>query len=148
MRSIIPISFLFVLLFANQSFAIAPDSISNYQVHSRYHHENNPWFKFGTFKRGFDSKELKLVLDSLEAKPRRIWSRFDSLTFATTSLHTGNYALAEYYFNAIKVDFEKEGDFWYDHLNIYVVNGEYQKGLNLIHDVQPGTIEFSPLYFY
>ncbi len=148
MRSIIPIS-LFIFLFASiQGFSVESDSVSSYQVHSRYHHENNPWFKFGTFKRGFDSKELKLVLDSLESKPRRVWSRHDSLTFARTSLQTGNTALSDYYFNAIDVNFDSEKDFWYDHITIHVINGDYQGGIDLLHKAKAGIIEFTPLYFY
>lgn len=136
------------ILFSSALSFAGPESDTIPSANSPYRSEYNPWFTFGKFKRGFSNDSLKFALDSLEAKPRRIWTRQDSLVFASTSLKTGNHALADYYFDHLHVDFASEESFWYDHLMIYMLENEYTKGLQLIRHVSPGMMQFSKLDFF
>lgn len=149
MRSIFLISLIsFAYLNTQTAFGAELASDSTYRVESRYHHEYNPWFKLGTFKRGFSNSKLRITLDSLEIKPRTLWTRIDSLEFASTSLKTGNIELSEYYFNALDINYDHEEKYWYDHLTIHLIKGEYENGLTIIRKTTPGIVEFSKLYFY
>lgn len=114
---------------------------------SPYRTEYNPWYKLTTFKRGFHGDSLTLTLDKLEAKPREDWSRMDSLDFAQASLHTGNIPLSEYYFERLNLDYDRDGDFWWDQMLIYILNKDYELGIESIHKSSPGILEFSKIYF-
>ena len=136
---------IFVQLFAFISFG-QNDSIG--YVKSPYHKEATPYFKFGQFKRGFSNEILKQELDSLEAKPRKLWSREDSLHFAQVSLQTGNIELSEFYFDRLDVDFNTEADYWYNHLVIHFKLEEFDEGISLIRKSSPMIFQFSKVYFY
>ena len=114
---------------------------------SPYRSEYNPWFEFKTFKRGFSKDSLLLVLNDLESKDRKEWSRLDSLDFARTSLRTGKTELASYYFNNLKVDYNSESAFWWDQMMITILQKNYEAGIEEIHKSSPGILEFSKLYF-
>lgn len=116
-------------------------------VSSPYKTEYNPWFKLTTYQRGYDSDELKQKLDSLEAKPRRKWSRLDSLNFAQTSLRTGELELSSYYFHHLNVDFDEESEFWWSFMVVNLLNEDYDEGIENLHKNSPGIIEFSKLHF-
>jgi hypothetical protein len=115
---------------------------------SPYRSEYNPWFEFNVFKRGYKNEPVALVLDSLEAKPRSRWTRNDSLRFAQASLKTGNIELSAYYFHSLDVDYEKEEEFWWDHIVVHFLNREYNTCIQEIKLAEPGVIEFSKLYFF
>ncbi|MFT5819433.1 MAG: hypothetical protein ACI8ZM_000657 [Crocinitomix sp.] len=114
---------------------------------SPYRTEYNPWYKLSTFKRGFHSDSLTDNLDQLEAKPREQWSRKDSLDFAQASLHTGNIPLSEYYFDRLKLDYNRDQSFWWDQMMIYILNKDYELGIESIHKSSPGILQFSKIYF-
>ena len=114
---------------------------------SPYRTEYNPWYKLTTFKRGFHNDTLTNILDDLEAKERKYWTRLDSLEFAEASLHTGNIPLSEYYFDRLSLDYETDGDFWWDQMSIYIINKDFELGIESIHKSSPGILEFSKIYF-
>jgi len=116
-------------------------------VSSPYKTEYNPWFKLTTYQRGFDSEELKRELDNLEAKPRRKWSRIDSLNFAETSLKAGELELSNYYFNNLNVDYDTENDYWWSFMILNLLNGDYHEGIENMDKNSPGILEFSKLHF-
>lgn len=117
-------------------------------IKSPYRSEYTPYFTFGKFKRGFSNDSLKMHLDLLESKPRKEWSRNDSLNFAQISLRTGNKALSKYYYDNLKVRFKTEKNFWYDQLIIAYLNKRYKKGIDLITRDSPMVLEFSEVYFF
>jgi hypothetical protein len=116
-------------------------------VSSPYKTEYNPWFKLTTFQRGYDSKMLKKDLDSLESRPRKEWSRYDSLNFAEISLKTGKLELASYYFDHLDVDFDKENKFWWSVMVLHILTENYDEGIESIHKNNPGILERSEIYF-
>lgn len=117
-------------------------------VDSPYRSEYNPWFTLPVFNRGYENGPLKITLDSLESKPRKYWSRSDSLKFAQTSLKTGNVELAAYYFHNLKVDHETEEEYWWNHLVIHFINREYNTCIQVIRNAQPGVVEHTRLFFF
>ncbi len=134
-----------IILFQNVGFS-QRDSVK--YIKSPYRSEYTPYFEFGKFKRGFSNDSLKLDLDVLESKPRKEWSRKDSLNFAQISLRTGNIALSSYYYKHLNVSFKKETEYWYDQLMIAYLNKEYTKGLDLITRDSPMVLEYSKIYFF
>ena len=117
-------------------------------IESPYRNEYNPWFEFNVFKRGYKNEPLAKVLDSLEATPRKYWTRSDSLIFAQTSMKTGNFDLAAYYFDNLKVNYKQEEEFWWDQLILHFLNREYNTCIQVITKAEPGVVEFSKLYFF
>ena len=117
-------------------------------VKSPYRSEYTPHFELTIFKRGFHKDSLSLALDSLEAKPRTSWSRIDSLNFARISLKTGRLELAEYYFEHLSVDLKNEEKYWYDHLMVHYLKGQFQEGIDVISSESPLIIEYSRMYFF
>jgi len=147
MYFLLRIKYLFyIALLVTCSFGLA-QSDSTRRVSSPYKTEYNPWFKLSTFQRGFDSKELKTELDILENKPRKEWSRSDSLNFAEISMKTGKLELAQYYFNALQVDFDEENDYWWDLMVLNILTEHYNAGIESIHKNHPGILEHSKIYF-
>ncbi|MFT4600541.1 MAG: hypothetical protein ACI857_000715 [Arenicella sp.] len=139
--------FLFVFLFcATYSVGYGQRDSVKY-VKSPYRAESTPNFVFKQFKRGFSNSVLKLKLDSLENKPRKEWSRLDSLKFAEASLQTGNRDLSKFYFQNLNVDFQDEEDYWYDQLMIDYLNEDYVRALAKIKKSSPMILEFSKIYF-
>lgn len=126
------------------SFALA-DSTSRHQ--SPYRTEPNPWYKLTTFQRGFDSDSVRSNLDTLEAKPRKNWTRIDSLHFAETLLQTGSTDVSAYYFLYLKPDFYDEEKYWWDESVNYILNEEYPEGIERIYESSPGILKFSKIYF-
>lgn len=116
-------------------------------IKSPYRTEYTPHFKLGSFKRGFSNKLLKMSLDSLEAIPRTLWSRNDSLRFAQISLQTGNTALSQYYFDQLNVDYNNEEIYWYDQIMIYYIRGDFKGGIKKINKDSPMIIEHSKMFF-
>lgn len=139
-----PLFSLFFSIFLNSAFSQETPVV----VESPYHNEYNPWFKFGTFKRGFRNELLTQTLDSLEAKPRKYWTRTDSLSFARASKKTGNLDLAAYYFDNLDVDYTLEYEFWWDRLVIHFLNREFNSCLYFIREAEPGLVEHSKLWFF
>lgn len=117
-------------------------------IKSPYRTEYTPYFEFGKFKRGFSNDSLKIALDILESKPRKEWSRTDSLNFAQISLRTGNSALSNYYYENLDASFKYESDYWFDQLIISYINGEYARGLGLITRDSPMVLQYSKVYFF
>lgn len=117
-------------------------------IKSPYRKEYTPHFELSTFKRGFASDSLKIVLDDLESKPRTTWSRNDSLEFAQISLKTGNIKLSKYYFDHLKIDLKHEEEAWFDQLMVYYVNEDYEAGLQKIIKDSPMILEYSKMYFF
>ena len=117
-------------------------------VKSPYRAEYTPHFALGKFKRGFSNDSLKMSLDSLETKPRTMWSRHDSLQFAQISLKTGNKILSQYYYDHLKPDVDKEFDYWSDQLIIFYLNKAYLRASNFITKESPMILEFSKIYFF
>ena len=144
MRLINPL-FLFLLLVT--SFNVAAQKDSTIYVDSPYRSEYNPWFNFTKFKRGFDNDSLKLILDELEGKPRKKWSRMDSLHFARTSLQTGNIKLSNYYFQHLDVNYNTENEFWWEEMAIHILHEDFDEGIERIHEESPGIYQFSKIYF-
>lgn len=118
------------------------------RAESPYRSEYNPWFKFGIFKRGFKNETLKLHLDSLEAKPKKYWTRKDSLTFADVSMKTGNLELSAYYFDQLSVNFETEENIWWNRLVLHFIDREYNSCLSMIREQEPGIVEYSKFWFF
>lgn len=116
-------------------------------IKSPYRAEYTPHFELGKFKRGFSNDSLKIDLDILESKPRKEWSRKDSLDFAQISLRTGNTALSNYYYEHLNANFKKEKEYWYDQLIIAYLEGEFKKGLAHITKDSPMVLEYSEVYF-
>ena len=129
------------------AFRVHGQSDSIVRVPSPYKNEYNPWYKLTTFQRGFHSHELTSNLDDLERKPRSNWSRADSLNFAKTSLHTGNIALSQYYFNNLNISYSEEESYWWDQMMIFIINEDYEGGIETIHKSRPGILEFTKIYF-
>jgi hypothetical protein len=121
---------------------------STEQVSSPYRSEYNPWFKLGTFKRGFKNETLKLQLDSLESKPRQSWTRKDSLKFAVVSMKTGNLELASYYFDHLSINFDQEEDIWWSRLVLHFIQREYNSCVSMIRGQEPGLVEFTKFWFF
>jgi len=121
---------------------------ANEYVDSPYRSEHNPWFTLPVFKRGYKNEPLKIMLDSLESKQRKYWSREDSLKFAQTSLKTGNIELAAYYFQNLKVDYENEEEYWWNHVIVHFLNREYNTCIQVIQNAEPGVVEHTRLYFF
>lgn len=117
-------------------------------ISSPYRNEYNPWFKFGIFKRGYKNEHLTPRLDSLEAKPRKFWTRQDSLDFAEVSKKTGNLELSVYYFDHLKVDYKTEEKFWWERLVLHFLQHEYNSCLAMIRQAEPGLVEYSKLWFF
>ena len=126
------------------SYAIA-DSTAWHQ--SPYRSEPNPWFKLTPFQRGFDNDSLKIYLDTLEAIPRKDWTRMDSLEFAETLLKTGSFEVSAYYFLYLDPDFETEESYWWDKSVNYILNEDYAEGIEHIYESSPGIHKFSKIYF-
>ncbi|WP_066759881.1 hypothetical protein [Crocinitomix algicola] len=143
----INIILLFLFLFQANSFAQTDSVEQTVRVVSPFRTEYNQWFKFTKFQRGFDSDSLKMILDQLEGKPRKQWSREDSLNFAQTSLQTGNTKLSAYYFENLNVDFNAENDFWWSEIVLYIIQKDYERGIEKIHRSNPGIFELSKIYF-
>lgn len=139
---------LLLLVFSATNFSSKAATDDESQIKSPYRSEYNPYFEFGTFKRGFKNETLKLNLDSLDQKPRKLWNRADSLEFADLSLKTGNTELAEYYFEHLKIDFDKENDTWWNRLVLHYVNRQYNSCIGMIRTEEPGLVEFSKLWFF
>lgn len=139
-------SLILALLITTTSSSVAQND-TIIRADSPYRSEYNPWFKFTKFKRGFDSDSLKLALDILEGKPRKSWSRMDSLNFARTSLQTGNIRLANYYFQHLNVNYDTENEFWWEEMVIHILHEDYDLGIERIHQESPGIYEFSKIYF-
>jgi hypothetical protein len=115
---------------------------------SPYRSEYNPWFKLGTFKRGFKNETLRLHLDSLESKPRKYWTREDSLKFADVSMKTGNTELASYYFDHLLINFDTEEDIWWNRLVLHFIQREYNSCVSMIRQQEPGLVEFTRSWFF
>lgn len=147
LQQLIKISFIaLIFLTAQKSWGQNQDSVS--YIKSPYRAEYTPHFKLGVYKRGFATDSLKMSLDSLDQKPRGLWSRRDSLVFAEASLKTGNIKLSEYYFNHLNVDFDRERRYWYDQLMIYYLKKDFEAGVKEITTSSPMILEFSDIYFY
>lgn len=140
-------NFLFLLCWLSLSFVGFGQTETNNRTQSPYNAEYNPWFKFTKFKRGFDSDSLKTILDQLEDKSRKIWTREDSLNFARTTLQTGNNRLSAYYFSHLNVDYKTENDYWWAEMILYILQKDYDQGIERIHQTSPGILEFSKIYF-
>lgn len=138
---ILLISFLFA---STLSFAVADSTVRS---QSPYRTEPNPWYKLPTFQRGFDSASLKTNLDNLEAKPRKKWTRIDSLNFAETLLQTGSIDVSAYYFLYLDPDYRTEANFWWDESVNYILNEEFAEGIESIYESKPGIHKFSKIYF-
>ncbi|MBI3134950.1 MAG: hypothetical protein HYZ14_09795 [Bacteroidetes bacterium] len=121
---------------------------SDVSVDSPYRSEYNPWFKLGVFQRGYKNEHLAARLDSLESKPRKYWSRQDSLNFAEVSKKTGNLDLSAYYFDHLNVDYKREERFWWERLVVHFLQHEYNACLRVIRDAEPGLVEYSKLWFF
>ncbi len=121
---------------------------STEQVSSPYRSEYNPWFKLGTFKRGFKNETLKIQLDSLETKPRQFWTRMDSLNFAVVSMKTGNSELASYYFDHLSINFEQEEEIWWFRLVLHFIQREYNSCVSMIRKQEPGLVEYTKFWFF
>ncbi|MBK8925418.1 MAG: hypothetical protein IPM74_05805 [Crocinitomicaceae bacterium] len=117
------------------------------KVDSPYRSEYNPWFKFGTFQRGYKDRNLRPVLDSLEAKPRKLWTRKDSLTFAQVTKQTGNLDLSAYYYDNLNLKYIVDSAYWWDRLVIHYVHHEFNTCLRVIREAEPGLVEHSKLWF-
>ena len=137
----------FLLFFVNLPNGYSQDDTVRY-VKSPYRSEYTPYFELSQFKRGFSNDSLKKALDTLEAKPRNIWLRSDSLKFAQISLQTGNRSLAKYYFNELKVDIDKEERYWYDQLMIPFLDKKYDQAQKRIRKESPMVLQFSRIYFF
>lgn len=136
---------IFILFVVANTTTAQSDSLV--RVPSPYRTEYNPWYKLTRFQRGFEKSRLIVILDSLEAKPRKEWSRSDSLEFAEATVHTGNIDLSEYYFNALNVSYTKEEKYWWDQMMVFIQNGNYEAGIESIHKSSPGILEYSKIYF-
>ena len=117
-------------------------------IKSPYRSEYTPHFELGQFKRGFSNDSLKRALDTLESKPRTIWKREDSLTFAQISLRTGNKALARYYFKSLNVNLHTEERYWYDQLMIPFLNKQFDIAQKKIRTESPMVLQYSKIYFF
>ncbi|MGV6861743.1 MAG: hypothetical protein ACWA41_08210 [Putridiphycobacter sp.] len=118
-----------------------------YKIEHKYHTEYSPYFTFEKFQRGELKFKLSERLDSLNSKPKTLWSRKDSFNFAQSNLLMGNYRLSEHYFNSL--DFApgihpKEN---IHHLVSHYVYGEFQEGLTLITEMYPRIIRYNQIYF-
>jgi hypothetical protein len=136
----------FVALLLTSSHTMAAENTE--QAASPYRSEHNPWFKLGTFKRGFKNETLKLQLDSLESKPRKYWTRNDSLKFAVVSMKTGNSELASYYFDHLSIRFEQEEEIWWNRLVLHFIQREYNSCVSMIREQEPGLVEFTKFWFF
>ncbi|MBK6953279.1 MAG: hypothetical protein IPH24_14925 [Crocinitomicaceae bacterium] len=142
------ISRLIVFVFAFLTIGHAMAAGETEQATSPYRSEYNPWFKLGIFKRGFKNETLKLHLDSLESKPRRSWTRQDSLKFAVVSMKTGNSELATYYFDHLTINFEQEEEIWWNRLVLHFIQREYNSCVSMIRKQEPGLVEFTKFWFF
>lgn len=144
------IKYLLILGFAIcvQNNLAAQEPGNSDHVDSPYRSEYNPWFKFNVLYRGYENEPLTLTLDSLESKPRKYWNRTDSLKFAQTSLKTGNIDLAAYYFHNLKVNYDTEEEYWWNHIIVHFLNREYNTCIQVIKLAEPGVFEYSKLYFF
>lgn len=139
---------LFVCLFFLSSFdGLAFQDSTKSTSLSPYHDEYNPWFKLTKFQRGFDSDSLRHSLNILESKPRKEWNRQDSLEFAQSSLQTGNIALSNYYFDALSVDYAQENVYWWEQMMLFILQKEYDAGIESIHKSVTGRLGYSKIYF-
>lgn len=141
------ISLIVILSICSSFTARSQQNDSLKRIHSPYRTEHNPWYTLGKFKRGFSEDSIKVVLDQLENKPRKEWTRLDSLNFAKSSLNTGNIELSQYYFDHVKPKPGAEEDFWWDQLTIAYLKGNYDEGISLITRDHPGIMEFSTYAF-
>lgn len=148
MYSRLTIKLVLVLFISLISVSNLKAEVTEEKASSPYRTEYNPWFKLGTFKRGFRNEILKANLDSLDQKPRKFWTRSDSLEFADISLKTGNTDLAEYYFEHLSVDFEKENDVWWNRLMLHYINREFNSCIGMVRNEEPGLVQFSKLWFF
>lgn len=138
------ISLLLILLTCNESLAQI-DSVNI--IRSPYRKERNKHFEFGVFKRGYSSDSLKLILDKLEQKRKQKWNRSDSLNFAKTTAHAGNYKLAGYYFSYLNPSLKKEKEYWWDYIMVYVMNEKFTTAIEKVDIDVSGIYEFSEIYF-
>lgn len=138
-----------LLLFSFSFIGTALSAYGDSTIHvpSPYKNEYNPWFKLSTFNRGFQKDSLTIILDELESKDRELWSRDDSLSFASTTLKTGNLELSNYYFDKLNPALSTEKNYWWSRMTLLMLNNEFDKALNIIHSDQPGILQFSELYF-
>lgn len=118
------------------------------KIQSPYRTEYNPWFKFSVLQRGFESDSLTMHLDDLEKIPRKAWSRTDSLNFAQTTLQTGNIDLSKFYFHHLNVDFNKERNYWWSEMMIFVLEKDYESAFENIHKNRLGILQYSKIYFF
>lgn len=145
LRASTSIILLLILLMSGGS-AKATSDTTNY-ITSPYRVQYNPWFEFKRFQRGYDLDSITVILDSLQAKSKRVWHRQDSLAFASASLHANNFDLARHYFEQIKVDQEEDGHYWWDRLLIFILENEYEDALDFIQENNPGILQHSKLFF-
>ncbi len=123
------------------------DTTSYHYVHSRYRAEYCSWFEFTTLDRGFDIDSTRMDLDFLASKPRKIWTRSDSLLFARTSLRAGDPQLAKHYFNKLDVSIQNDPGYWWDELMMLYSLNRFEEAEDHIHETNEGILEGSELYF-
>ena len=138
--------FISLIFFCGVSFS--QENLDQQHVDSPYRTEYNPWFELGIFKRGFKNEPLTAKLDSLETKPRKYWTRNDSLIFAEVTKKTGNYELSAYYFDNLKVDYKTEEKFWWERLVLHFLMREFNSCNRMIREAEPGLVEHSKLWFF
>ena len=143
------LSRLFISTIAFLSFlaSFSQDDTSTVYITSPYRTEPSPYFHFSTLERGFPSDSLEHYLNELEQVNKHHWSHEDSLHFAQTTLRIGNLELSEHYFNRLKIDYDTEEDYWWDHLMLHWQTEEFSKALNIISVDQPGVLQNSKVYF-
>lgn len=116
-------------------------------IRSPYRTEPSPYFHFSTLERGYPSDSLEIILAELEQVNRHHWSRNDSLHFAQTTLRIGNLDLSDHYFSRLKLDYDEDHDYWWDHLMLHMLLGEHSKGLRIISTDQTGVLQNSKIFY-
>lgn len=137
----------FFIFFLQATVGISAQSDTITRAPSPYKNEYNPWFKFTQFKRGFESDSLTYYLDDLESRPRKSWSRQDSLNFAQISLRTEKIDLSEYYFYHLDVNFQTEEEYWWEEIMLKILKKDFEGGIENIHRSKPGILQYSKIYF-
>lgn len=127
-----------------------PDSTAKqnkYQVVNKYHTEYSRYFEFEPFLRNQpNERQLRNDLDSLIAKPKSLWKRKDSLTFAKTALKLEQFDISLQFFRGLTIDPEKEFNDNIDYFISLYVNNEFKEGVDKFKSDYPKIITYSELY--
>ena len=148
MHSVFHIKYILLLCFSFSIAAYAQSDSTDYKIQHKLRKEYSKYFKFDIFKRGLDNNIITNRLDSLSNKPKKEWTKTDSLSFAQTNILARNYQLAQHYYSNLSIDPTLEFNQNIDQLCLSYLSARYTEGTRKLETDYPNIKQFSELYYF